>query len=236
MDPVSEERKRIKRVYRARQPGDLYDPTRSDVRARAAARSGAWTRGLRGASHTLGTTLEVGCGTGDVLRWAQETGAHTAVGIDVLAERIDTASVTSSGALLARGDGQQLPVTTCSIDTVICSTLFSSVLDDAPAGRIASEIIRVLRPGGLILWFDFFRSNPRNEHVRRITSTDIARLFPGFESHLERVVLAPPLARRLEEFPRVAALLEAIRPLRTHYAGVLVRSSRSGSPTRNPAP
>lgn len=236
VDSAWEERKRVERVYGARRPGDLYDPSRSDVRARASARSEAWRRALRGMSHVLGTTLEVGCGTGDVLRWAIDTGASAAVGIDVLADRIGEVPRSHPSILAVRGDGQQLPLRPGSVDTVICSTLFSSVLDDRVAGRIAAEITRVLRADGAILWFDFFRDNPRNRHVRPITDADLGHLFPGFERHLGRAVLAPPLARRLERLPRLAGFLEGFRLLRTHYAGVLVRPSASGSPTRNPAP
>jgi len=111
------------------------------------------------------------------------------------------------------------------VDTAICSTLFSSVLDDDVAQSIAAEIDRALVPRGAVLWFDFFRDNPRNPDVRAVRSADLHALFPGYEIHLERVVLAPPIARRLSKHPALSSALERIPPLRTHLAGVLWKTA-----------
>jgi len=60
---------------------------------------------------------------------------------------------------------------------------------------------RVLKPGGMILSYDF-RLNPINPQTRgtsyfSIRPAEIKQLFPncGYEFH--RITLAPPIARRL---------------------------------------
>lgn len=53
---------------------------------------------------------------------------------------------------------------------VLTFTVFSSILDPQMAQNVAQEIVRVLRPQGFLLWYDFRFNNPRNPHVRGMTS------------------------------------------------------------------
>lgn len=210
---------RVRDAYAQRRPGGRYDPRRGDVVDRAALRSRTWGAELLRAGRDLGVVVEVGCGTGSVLRWAEEIGCTAAIGIDAIADRLDQAAASRPGAPLLLADGQRLPVATSSVDTVLLSTLLSSVLDDAVALAIASEVRRVLRPGGVALWFDLRRDNPGNRDVRPVNRSDVERFFPGCEVRLRSVVLAPPLAARLLRWPRLASALECIPVLRTHLAG-----------------
>jgi hypothetical protein len=83
-------------------------------------------------------------------------------------------------------------------------------------------MLRVVKPTGLILWYDFFFDNPKNVNVRGIAGREIQRLFPGCSVKLQRVTLAPPLTRRLAARSWLAcSLLEAIPLLRTHLLGVI---------------
>src|SRR5256886_17313231 len=107
---------------------------------------------------------------------------------------------------------------------------FSSVLDAGVKGRIATEMLRVLRPNGAILWYDLRIDNPRNLDVRGITRREIAALFPSCRIELRRVTLAPPVPRWVAARSRTAAfLLAGIPLLRTHYLGAL----QPGAPTRS---
>lgn len=199
-----------------------YDPRRADQVAIASARATVWGAGLLRRGHDLGITAEVGAGAGVVLDWARRAGATSTVAIDLLVDRLRDARIVTPALHAAVADGRHLPLRRDGADTVICSTVFSSVIDDAVAAAIAEDIRRVLRPGGVVLWFDFFRDNPANRDVRGVTRGELERWFPGFELDLRRVVLAPPLARRLLRWPRLAALLEMAPPLRTHLAGLLI--------------
>jgi ubiquinone/menaquinone biosynthesis C-methylase UbiE len=152
-------------------------------------------------------------------------GASAVLGVDVQPERLRAAREQLPVPGYAVADARTLPLPDRSVDVAICSTLFSSVLDEDVAVEIAREIDRVVAPDGMVLWFDFFRRNPRNPDVRPIGAAELARWFPGWCADLRRVVLAPPIARRLTRMQPVADLLVRVPLLRTHYAGSLTRRS-----------
>jgi len=56
---------------------------------------------------------------------------------------------------------------------------------------------RVLKPEGLILWYDYHMDNPKNPDVKGVWSHEIYELFPGCEIRLQRATLAPPIVRLL---------------------------------------
>jgi hypothetical protein len=83
-------------------------------------------------------------------------------------------------------------------------------------------MLRVVKPDGLILWFDFRVNNPRNRNVRAIDPAEIHSLFPNCDIRLRSVTLAPPLARAVVPISWIAAgLLEKVPFLRTHYLGII---------------
>ena len=110
---------------------------------------------------------------------------------------------------------------------MIASTLFSSILDEQMQRAVGAEIVRVLRPGGALLWYDLRVDNPSNRNVRGFSREQVRALFPGLrEAVLRRTTLIPPLIRLLAGRARLAAeLLEAVPFLRTHNVGVFVKSS-----------
>ena len=221
--PAVEERQRVLDAYARRGDPSLYDPARPDQIALAAARADVWRERLASRGRRMGAVVEIGCGTGAVARWAVHRGAATVVGVDVQWERLSAARTHLPVPGYTIGDARALPHPDRSMDVAICSTLFSSVLDERVALDIAHEIDRVVAPDGMILWFDFFRRNPRNPDVRAVGRDELRRWFPDWEPVLRRVVLAPPIARRLGRAQRVADLLATVPMLRTHYAGSLTR-------------
>ena len=46
----------------------------------------------------------------------------------------------------------------------------------------AGEIIRVMRPGGWLVWFDLRYDNPWNAGVHGLSKGRLAQLFPGWRS------------------------------------------------------
>jgi hypothetical protein len=103
-------------------------------------------------------------------------------------------------------------------------TVFTSILDPALKRAIAREMLRVLRPGGAILWFDFRISNPRNSQVKGVPAAEIRSLFAECRIDLVPVLLAPPLARLVAGWSLpLAEVLNAVPLLRTHYAGLIRR-------------
>jgi len=93
--------------------------------------------------------------------------------------------------------------------------------------QVALEMLRLTKPDGLILWYDFFFDNPKNPNVRGIGGREIRRLFPGCSVTLRRVTLAPPLTRWVASRSwLVCSLLDAIPLLRTHFVGVIRKGRR----------
>ena len=87
---------------------------------------------------------------------------------------------------------------------------------------VAREMRRVLASGGALLWYDFRYNNPQNPNVRGIAPREIRELFPDCSVELERVTLAPPIARRLVPVSWfVATALEHLRVFNTHLFALI---------------
>jgi SAM-dependent methyltransferase len=172
--------------------------------------------------------LEVGCGSlgwlSELIGWGpRETDLH---GIELDPGRAAKASEIFPVADLRIGDAVELPWESETFKLVVASTLFTSVLDLDVRRLIADEIVRVLAPGGALLWYDFAYNNPRNPNVRGISRAEIKKLFPALQGKIRTVTLAPPLARLVA--PRwwtLATFLEAIPLLRTHLIAGLIKGS-----------
>jgi ubiquinone/menaquinone biosynthesis C-methylase UbiE len=244
------EAERIRQEYRRRAraiPADRYALTRPENLFQVGQRERRALAALRRADVLPlegKAVLEVGCGSGGWLTTFEAWGVSRAdlAGIDLdetrlararrrlCAYRDEQGALLAGGADLRLGDAAALPWDDGSFDVVLQSTVFSSVLDAGMRRAVAAEMLRVLKPHGIVLWYDFYYNNPSNPNVRGVGRKEIAALFPRCDIRLRRVTLAPPLARRV--VPRTwlgAALLEALTVFNTHYLGV-VRKAPAGLP------
>jgi SAM-dependent methyltransferase len=163
--------------------------------------------------------LDAGCGNGALLRDLVRLGAEAArcSGVDLLAERIDAARAADPRMRFDCGDASSLPFADASLDIALQFTLLSSVLDTSMRRAIASETMRVLRPGGVLIWYDFLW-NPGNRDVRGIRLGELRALYPGCAVDARRVTLAPPLLRLCARIsPTLCRALGAVPWLRSHY-------------------
>lgn len=226
MDDVA--RLKIEYARRARDPRyrDWYSPfNRANLfitqeRDRAIAQMLA--QRVRGEWDTC-RALDVGCGRGNELFKFLGYGAaaRNLFGVDLLGERVREARDKYSALQFSCGNAATLPYPDGAFDLVFQFTVFTSILDDDLRHRIASEMLRVLRPNGVILWYDY-RLNPTNPQTRGIEKSEIKTLFSNCEYHFRRVTLAPPLARWLA--PRswfACELLNQLFFLRTHWLAVI---------------
>ena len=168
--------------------------------------------------------LEVGCGRGDWFKLFEEWGAQEKLlaGIELEISRFEEAKKRFPEADLRLGEASTLPWQARTFDIVLQSTLFTSLLDLDYKKSVAAEMRRVLKPEGLILWYDFFYDNPKNSHVKGIGRTEIETLFPKCHVALRRITLAPPLARWLAPKSwNACLLLEKMKIFNTHYAAVI---------------
>jgi len=170
--------------------------------------------------------LDYGCGNGRWFgRWiAWGAKPKNLFGVDVRLSALEIAQATFPQSTFASLDDGTIPFPDTSVDVVVQNLVFSSMLDEEIRKNAAIESVRVLRPGGFIFLCDFTVNNPLNPDVRALRATDVKRLFADLEQvYVKRVVLLPPLARRL--VPRswlAASILEANFPvLRTHVFAAL---------------
>jgi SAM-dependent methyltransferase len=171
--------------------------------------------------------LDVGCGHGDGIGMFEQFGAPRSylAGIELDSERLSIASRRFPEADLQLGNAADLPWKSATFDFVFQSTVFTSILDSQMKRAVAAEMLRVLKPDGVGLWYDFRFNNPRNPKVRGIGGREIRRLFPDCRIRLRRVTLAPPIARRLVPLSwPLARMLEYSRLLNTHYMGTIRKS------------
>jgi SAM-dependent methyltransferase len=171
------------------------------------------------------TILEVGCGTGQWLRDFVKWGARpeNVTGIDLLRDRLSRARrLCPPSVRIQCASAAQLPFSNEKFDLVLQSTVFTSILDPDLKQRVATEMLRVVKFDGLMLWYDYHVNNPWNRDVRGVKRSEIVRLFPDCRIDLERTTLVPPLTRLLAPYSYMACyLLEKISPLCTHYLGVI---------------
>jgi SAM-dependent methyltransferase len=168
--------------------------------------------------------LEVGSGTGGELAWLTEIGASPArlTGVDLLEDRVAVARREHPAIRFQQGNAEHLEFADGAFDLVMAITIFSSILDRTMAANVASEIVRVMRPGGGLLWYDVRYDSVSNANVKAVSAARVRELFPGLRGSLLGVTLLPPLARRLG--PATGVLypaLASLPPLRSHLVGLL---------------
>jgi ubiquinone/menaquinone biosynthesis C-methylase UbiE len=178
--------------------------------------------------------LEVGCGSGHWLRRMIEWGAAPAnvFGVDLLDDRIAAArEISPQNTNLICTSATELDFRDAEFDIVSQFIMFSSILDRPTKKKIAEEMLRVVKPAGLIIWFDYFVSNPRNPDVRGIAKNEITELFPGSEVSLKRVLLAPPIARAIAPYSQIlCSALSRVPLLCTHYMGTIQKCPDQETP------
>jgi ubiquinone/menaquinone biosynthesis C-methylase UbiE len=143
--------------------------------------------------------LDVGCGTGRQLLSFLIQGAlpDDLYGIDLIPERIAEAKAKHPLIHLQCGSADQLDYPDSSFDLVTQFTVFSSILDEKMQVGIAREMIRVTKPGGLIVWYDLRRMG-KSKALVGFPQTVVESLFPGFHTtHAAITRLRFGLSRRL---------------------------------------
>ena len=227
---MTREAERIREEFTRRRremPADYYARWRPENLFLRHGQERALLSGLRdaGAVPLAGRkVLEVGCGDADWLSIFVEIGSAPSdlSGIDLDEERVAEARTRLPVGDFRVGDASFLPWPDETFDIVAQSTVFSSILDSDMRERVATEMVRVLKRSGIVVWYDFFVDNPSNSHVRGVSGREIRRLFPGLQCSLRRATLAPPLARRLAVRSwGLAAFLEHLKLFDTHFLAVL---------------
>ena len=168
--------------------------------------------------------LELGCGDGALMRSLAHYGADLRLmdGVDINPARASSAHAAYSPAGVATGDASHLPYRDASFDLALAFTSFSSISDNAVRARAATEALRVLRPGGLFVLYDF-RVNPTNPATKPLREAELRNLFGHRHVAIERVTLAPPIVRMLGGRRALCRPLERLPWLRTHLLAAVTK-------------
>lgn len=171
------------------------------------------------------TGLDVGCGGGGSLLQLLELGfePENLVGIELTSIRAAQARHRLPAAVrIIEADATVADLPAASFDVVQQSTVFTSILDDAAQDALARRMWELVRPGGMIVWYDFIYDNPRNKDVRGVPLARIRALFPQGRLNAHRVTLVPPIGRPAARLSaRVYGALNAIPLLRSHVFVVI---------------
>jgi SAM-dependent methyltransferase len=167
--------------------------------------------------------LDAGCGAAGWLQRFIFWGAspENLAGIDLIADRIENARKLVPPTLTLKvGNAAEIDYADQSFDVIVLSLVVSLVMDASMRRRIASETLRVLKPGGIVIWYDY-RYKPPRLQVRAIRRREIESLFGGCDIDLKRVTPIPPL-RRIARYSLMLALASGKLPfVRTHYLGAI---------------
>jgi ubiquinone/menaquinone biosynthesis C-methylase UbiE len=175
--------------------------------------------------------LDIGCGAGIELQRLTIWGADPTrlVGIDLMEDRIAAARQRMPGSVFHVGSAHELPLATGSIDLVVQFTTFSSILSREVRVAAASEMLRVLRPGGRILWWDIRAKPRRTPDLHPIDARELAGLFPDCDILGRPSTLRWEILRRIVPVSRyLGQALERIGPLDSHLLAV-IRPTESGA-------
>ena len=178
-------------------------------------------RAIASLNHDPGSAsvLDVGCGGGGdihhLLRLAYEPGKI--VGIESQAERLNQAKKLYPQMQWIHGDAAQMTFEYNSFDLVFESTMFATLPDDVVRSAIASEMVRVCRPGGFLVLVDWRTPKFWDSNYKALTRKELRVLFDvGGKTFLVKVfrgALIPPIGRFLSKhLPAIYFLFGSLFP------------------------
>ena len=144
--------------------------------------------------------LDAGCGTGATGAWMA---AHAdVVGVDAEPLALELYGMRAGVVGLAAADLARLPFASASFDAALCVTVLYHRAIASPAAAVA-EIVRVVRPGGVVCLLEpgvrrLYRAHDREVHgARRFSLADMRTLLGDAGCKLVRstgayVFLVPP--------------------------------------------
>lgn len=167
-----------------------------------------------------GRVLDLGCGTGWLLRALIDSGVEASrlTGIESQPARVEAARARAPGARVLEGDARALELADREFSLVLLLTVLSSLGSSAEVRGTLREADRVLEPGGLLLVYEPRVPNPLNPNTRLLRNADLRAAGIG-EFGSRSLTLLPPLARRLGDPDRAPGRYERLARLpllRTH--------------------
>lgn len=211
---------RIREKHDLARPGNLY---------LAARRWNLILAALGRMDHALATGpfLEVGCGSAEGLALVALAGLRflPVVGVDLFLYPGAQARAARQGASLMRADGAALPFSPGVFAVTAQCMLLSSVLSLQNRLAVAREMVRVTRPGGIILSLDLRYPGPPGAGRTTLGLRSVRKLFPHLRlQYSTSHIILPPVARLLRGSPWICDLLAKLPVLRAYRLAVFRKS------------
>ena len=163
--------------------------------------------------------LEIGCGKGINLLLLIKLGfiPENLYGNELLESRIRNArKILPESVNFICGNALEISLD-LKFDMIMQSTVFSSILNDGFKKKLAERMWKLLKPSGIIIWYDFIFNNPKNKDVKGIPFYEVKKLFPAGKIQKSKITLAPPIGRRVVKINESLYNFLNIFPfLRTH--------------------
>ncbi|MDO8998500.1 MAG: methyltransferase domain-containing protein [Bacteroidota bacterium] len=119
---------------------------------------------------------------------------------ELLEERVTAIKNNFPENQLFIGDATNIN-TTQKFDVIFQSTVFTSILKEESRIKLANKMWELLKPNGVILWYDFIYNNPANADVKKVTIKEVKALFKGAKLFdIKHVTLAPPIGRKVGKY------------------------------------
>jgi ubiquinone/menaquinone biosynthesis C-methylase UbiE len=179
--------------------------------------------------------LEVGTGYGHELAKLRRVGVawQSLTGIDFLLPRLKRARKSYPAIRFARADAVALPFPDASFDLVLQFTCVMHALTQHVQRAMCAEMVRVLRPGGMIVWWDLAPLRWRTLCLRRflLTATGSAKLRHSVSNTLQtfRELLSSTIRHEsLQHWSSVKALLVDVGDFEPLFENLDVKALRAG--------
>lgn len=164
--------------------------------------------------------IEIGAGEGGNLEFFHNAGVpyESITAIELLEDRSAALKLRYPKVKVITGDASCFDPSE-KFDVVFQSTVFTSILDTKFRFELAQKLTYLMKPEGIVLWYDFTFDNPSNPDVKGVSLSEIIKLFPGMKIESEKVTLAPPIGRRIGHLYKAVNFLFPF--LRTHLVACL---------------
>ncbi|MCX7862006.1 MAG: class I SAM-dependent methyltransferase [Bacteroidales bacterium] len=165
--------------------------------------------------------LEIGAGSGYNLFFFKRIGFsyQNLFANELMDDRLKKLSSNFPQITIIAGDACEIDKSfSGTFDVILQSTVFSSITDYHMRKKLALKMKELLKPNGIILWYDFYFSNPQNKYTRAVSKKEIKSLFDECEYKFYKTTLASPIARRIK---KAYPFFNIFSFLRTHYVAVI---------------
>lgn len=197
----------------------------------------AFVRIIRNVEHNPGTArvLDVGCGSGGDMFQLFRVGYSPAniFGIDIQLERLNAGKRIYPSVNFIQEDASKMSFKDDSFDLIFESTMFATLPDDDVSSKIASEMVRVCKPGGYLLLVDWWTPKPGDQNYKALTKSRLTKLFKlGGDTRLIAVchgALVPPVGRFLSaQFPSAYFAVARLFPFLVGQVAYLIQKRPAG--------